>query len=155
DAHDGVRALTLISLLRLRGSRRRLAARRSSCPLLIPLALLAALAMLAVLTLPVLLALTVFALAVLALTILARVAAALLARREVGRRRLLVAADDHLGAVGEIGEAGRHHTIVLRQAACDHRVGLVLLRHRDRLGMRDIVGIDHIAERPDRSALDG
>ena len=40
-----------------------------------------------------------------------------------------------------------------REAAGDHGVVFVLLRHHDRLGGRDIVGADHIAERAGRTAL--
>src|SRR5258708_24947125 len=89
---------------RLRPTARRLAPlRRSGLTLLIALAL-SAIGLLATL------ALTVLALSVLAL----RGPAALLARRQIGRRRLLVLADDYLGAVGQVGKAGRHHTIVER-----------------------------------------
>src|SRR5580698_2191836 len=37
-------------------------------------------------------------------------------RRQVGRRRLLVLANDDLGAIGQVGKAGRHHAIGGRQS---------------------------------------
>src|ERR1700716_2580261 len=96
-----------------------------------------------------LLALGAFGLAVLAL----RAPAALLARCEVGGRGLFVLADDNLGAVGEIGKAGRPPSVGGRQAARDHGIGFVLLRHHDRFGGRDIAVADDIAERSRRAAL--
>src|SRR5664279_3986549 len=128
------------SWLRLRSAARRLAPLRGSgLTLLIAVALLAA----------------ALALSVLALSVLAQCAlAALLARREIGRRRLLFLADDDLGAVGQVGKAGRHHAVGGRQAARDHRIGFVLLRHHDRFGRYDIAVADDIAEGPRRTALD-
>src|SRR5439155_5016610 len=114
------------SWLRLRSGARRLTRRRGAgLPLLIALAL--SLGFLAAAFALTVFGLTVFALAVLGLAVLAlRVpAAAFLARRAVGRRRLLVLANDHLGAVGQISKAGRHNTIECRQSAGDHRVGFV------------------------------
>src|ERR1700722_15975017 len=98
-------------------------------------------------------ALTVFALTVLGLTVLGltvlglrllrliifglaipavTVAPAAPFRRQIERRNLVVGADRDLGAVGQIGKAGCHHAIVNRKPAGDHRIGLALLRHRDR-----------------------
>jgi hypothetical protein len=59
------------------------------------------------------------ALAILTLTTLALdvPAVALLARREICRRRLLVRSDEHLGAIGQVGKARRHHAITWRQSA--------------------------------------
>src|ERR1700738_1635176 len=61
------------------------------------------------------LALSVFALSVFALPVLGWSAlgapAVFLARREIGGRRLIVLADDDLGAVGQIGKARCHHAI--------------------------------------------
>src|SRR4051794_8026423 len=126
---------------------------RSGLALLVALAALALGAklavLLAVLALSVLLA--VFG-AILLLTI--RPARAL-ARSEIGRRRLVVAADDHLGAIGQIGKARHDDLVGRRQAAGDHGVMLVLLRDGHRLGRHHIILADDIAERADRSALHG
>src|ERR1700730_6210295 len=104
------------SWLRLRSIARRLAPLRGS-----GLSLLVTLALNPVCLLAAPLALSVLSLTILGLTVpcLARPAAAFLARREIGGRRLLVLADDHLGAVGQIGKAGRHHAIGGRQSARD------------------------------------
>src|ERR1700680_3263756 len=111
------------SWLRLRSAARWLATLRGS-----GLALLIALALHPLALLAAALALNVLALRVVAL----RAPAALFARREIGRRRLLLLADDDLGAIGQIGKARRHHAIGRRQSARDHGIGFVLLRHHDR-----------------------
>ena len=125
----------------------------SGLSFLIALAALALAAVFAVLALTVL-GLTVLGLAVFALTALAIRAAAALARREVGGRRRVVGADQDLGAVGQIGKARGHHAVGGRKPAGDHGVVLVLLRHHDRFGGRDVALADHIAERSGRAALD-
>src|SRR5437868_5606436 len=123
--------------------RRGSGARRRRCgaglPLLVAFALRAAFA--PALTPLALLALPGLAVAALAfpfpglavLARLARTAAATLARRQVGRGHLIVVADRHLRAVGQVGKARRHHAIGRRQAAGDNRIVFVLLRHGDRL----------------------
>src|ERR1700730_972835 len=94
--------------------------------------------------------------AALALSVLALCApAALLARREIGRRRLLVLADDHLGAIGQVGKAGRHHAIGGRQAARYDRIRFVLLGHDNRFRGYNVAFADDIAECPRRTALHG
>src|SRR5437879_3522254 len=112
------------SWLRLRSAARLLAPLcRSGLTLLIALAL-SALALLA----------AALALSVLGLTVLALCApAALLARREIGRRRLLVLANDDLGTIGQVGKARRHHAIGGRQSARYDGIRFVLLRHHNRL----------------------
>src|SRR3981189_2582791 len=95
------------SWLRLRCAGRRLSLRGSGLPLLTALAL-------TVLGLPVL-----------------RAPAAFLARREIGGRRLLVLADDDLGAVGQVGKAGRHHAIGGGQSAPSPRIPLFLSRYHN------------------------
>src|SRR5260370_3538745 len=134
------------SWLRLRSAARLLAPLcRSGLTLLIALGL-SALALLA----------AALALSVLSLTVLVRCApAALLARREIGRRRLLVLANDHLGAIGQVGKAGRHHAIGGRQAARDHGICFVLLRQHNRFRGYNVALADDIAERPRRTALHG
>src|ERR1700712_4616664 len=82
-----------------------------------------------------------------------RRAAALGAGREVGGRRLVVLADQHFCAVGQIGETGRHHAVGRRQSAGDDGIVFILLGHHHRLGGRDIIGPDHIAERAGGPAL--
>src|SRR5258708_6936747 len=94
---------------------------RAGLALLIALSLLASALALAVLALTGL-GLTVFGLTVFGLTVYALPALAVaLARREIGRGCLVGLADDHLGAVGQVGKAGGHHTIGGRQPAGDHR----------------------------------
>src|SRR5258706_6728224 len=116
------------SWLRLRSAARRLAPLCGS-----GLTLLIALALSALALLAAALALSVLGLSVLGLTVLALCApAALLTRREIGRGRLLILANDDLGAIGQVGKAGRHHAIGGRQAAGYHGVGFVLLRHHNR-----------------------
>src|SRR5229473_1600661 len=134
----------LVSWLRLRSAARLLAPlRRSGLALLIALAL-HALALLA----------AALALSVLGLTVLAlRAPAALLARREIGRRRLLVLANDHLGAIGQVGKAGRHYPIGGRQAAGYDGIGFVLLRHHNRFRCYNVALANDIAERSRRPAL--
>src|ERR1700716_826236 len=129
------------SWLRLRCAGRRLSLRGSGLTLLIALAL-NALALFAAL-----------GLTVLGLTVL-RAPAAFLARREIGGRRLLVLADDDLGAVGQVGKAGRHHAIGARQSACYHGIRFVLLRHHDRFRCYNVVALaNDVAKRPRRTAL--
>src|ERR1700722_3522676 len=111
-----------LSWLRLRSARRRLARLRRHGSLLIALTLTALAllaAALAVLALPFLLALNV-------------PAAAPFMRREIGRRCLSFTADDDLCAIGQVGKTRRHHRIERRQSVRDHRVGFVLLGHRNR-----------------------
>src|SRR3569623_630520 len=78
-----------------------------------------------------------------------------LAWGEICRRRLLVATDDDLGAVGQIGEARGDDLVVRRQAARNDRIMLVLLRHRDGLGRDHVVLADDVAEGADRPTLHG
>src|SRR5438105_4732741 len=103
--------MAVCSWLRLRCAARLLASLRwrcSRCGSRSGLAFLIALALLA----------AALALSVLALTVLALPALAVsFARRQVGGGRLIGLADDHLGAVGQVGEASRHHAIRRRQAA--------------------------------------
>src|SRR5260370_17078770 len=89
------------SWLRLRCAARLLPLRGSGLTLLIALTLRGLLGALA---------LSVFALPVLGWSAL-RAPAVFFAWREIGRRRLLVLADDDLGAVGQIGKARLHHAI--------------------------------------------
>src|ERR1700688_701432 len=91
---------SLRSWLRLRSAARRLASLRGSGLTFLIAFPLAALAPLAAA-----LALGILALSILALHV---PAAAFFARREIGRRRLLLLADDDLGAIGQVGKAGRH-----------------------------------------------
>src|SRR2546430_13291592 len=105
---------SLRSWLRLRSAARRLAPLRGS-----GLTLLIAFALCALAPLAAALALTVRALHV--------PAAPFFARREIGRRRLFLLADNDLGAIGQVGKAGRHHAIGGRQseigrASCRERV---------------------------------
>src|SRR6266851_6680574 len=139
----------LVSWLRLRSAARLIAPLCGS-----GLALLIALALPALALLAAAFALSILALSVLGLTVLAlRALAALLARREIGRRRLLVLANDHLGAIGQVGKAGRHHAIGARQAVGYHGIGFVLLRHHNRFRGYDVALADDIAERSRRPAL--
>src|SRR5205814_9977692 len=100
-----------------------------------------------------------FALFVLALYILAlcipalRATTAFFAGRKIGRRRLVVLADNHLGPIGQVGKARGHHAIGGRQSARDHGIMFVLLRHRDRLRCDDVVVPDDIAEGTGRPPL--
>src|SRR5580704_14960977 len=118
----------LRSWLRLRSAARRLARLHGDgLSFLIALALTALVplaAALAVLALPFLLGLNV-------------PAAAPFMRREIGRRRLSFTADDDLCAISQVGKTRRHHRIGRRQSARNHRIGFVLLRHRDRFGGDD------------------
>src|SRR6266403_513695 len=148
-SHTFKRAI-LGSWLRLRSAARRPAPLRGSGLTLLIAFTLAALAPVAAA-----LALSVLGLSVLGLSVIAlRIPAApFLARREIGRRRLLLPADNDLGAIGQIGKAGRYHAIGGRQSAGDHRIGFVLLRHHNRFGRHDVSVADDIAERPRRTAL--
>src|SRR5258708_2913786 len=140
------------SWLRLRAAAGRRTRRcGSGLTLLIALALaaLSLAATLAVLALAIL-GLTILGLAVLALHI---PAASLLARGEIGARRLLFFADDDFCTIGQVGKAGRHHTIGRRQPAGDDRIVLVLLRHHDRFGGYDIIVTNHVAESSPLTAL--
>src|SRR6266702_1009916 len=128
------------SWLRLRSAARRLAPLRGS-----GLTLLIAFALCALALLAAALALTVRALHV--------PAAPLLPRREIGRRRLLRLADNDLSAIGQVGKAGRHRAIGGRQSAGYHRIGLVLLRHHNRLRGHDVAVTDDVAERARGTAL--
>src|SRR5712675_2011064 len=112
------------SWLRLRSAARRLAPLRGS-----GLTLLIALALIALAFLAAALALSVLGLTVLGLTV---PAAAFLARREIGRRRLLIPANDDLDGIG-----------------------FVLLRHQNRLCRHNIAVADDVAEGPGRTALHG
>src|SRR5882757_8650892 len=140
------------SWLRLRSAARRLAPLRGS-----GLTLLIALALIALAFLAAALALSVLGLSVLCLTILGLTvpAAAFLARREIGRRRLFIPANDDLGAIGQVGKTGRHHAIGGRQAARDDGIRFVLLRHQNRLCRYNIAVADDVAEGPGRTALHG
>src|SRR5260370_20876384 len=134
------------SWLRLRSAARLLAPLcRSGSTLLSALAL-SALALLA----------AALAWSVVGLTVLALCApAALLARREIGRRRLLVLANDDLGTIGQVGKAGRHHAIGGRQAAGYHGFGFILLRHHHRFRGDNVAVADDVAERSRGTALHG
>src|SRR5258705_5845475 len=143
-SHTFKRAI-LGSWLRLRSAARRPAPRRGS-----GLTLLIAFALAALAPLAAALALSVLALSVVALRI---PAAPFLARREIGRRRLLLPADNDLGAVGQVGKAGRYHAIGGRQPAGDHRIGFVLLRHHNRLRGDDVAVANDVGERPRGAAL--
>src|SRR5476651_1698522 len=95
------------SWLRLRCAARLIAPlRRSGLTLLIALAAFALLSPPFALTV---LALTILALAVLCAPVLP------FARREIGRRRLLILANDDFRAVGQVGKAGRHYAIGWRE----------------------------------------
>src|SRR6266699_4171643 len=139
----------------LRAAARWLARRRGSGLTLLVALALTVLALLAETLALTFLGLTVLGLTVLALTVLALhvPAVSLLARREIGGRRLLVLADDDLGAVGQIGKAGGHHAIAGREPAGDDRIVFILLRHHDRLRRDDVAIADDIAERSRRTAL--
>src|SRR5450432_669275 len=139
-----IKRRVLGSWLRLRCAARLIAPPRGS-----GLTLLVALASLAPLALTVL-GLTVLWLSVLGLTF---PAAAFFARRQIGGRGLLVLADDDLGAVGQIGKAGRHHAIGGRQSAGDDGVGFVLLCHHNRFRRDNVTVADDVAERSRRPAL--
>src|SRR5437762_8824873 len=126
--------------LRLRSAARRLAPLRGS-----GLTLLIAFALCALAPLAAALALAVRALHV--------PAAPFFARREIGRRRLFLLSDNDLGAIGQVGKAGRHHAIGGRQSAGYHRVDLVLLRHHNRFRAHNVAVTDDVAKRARRTAL--
>src|SRR6202022_2500584 len=134
DAHGCVLMAAKFFKRRILGSWLRL---RSAARLLAPLrgpglTLLIALALL-----------TALSLTVLALSALA----ALFARREIGRRRLLVLANDDLCTIGQIGKAGRYHAVGGRQSARDHGIGFVLLCHHNRFRSCNVAVADDVTER--------
>src|SRR6185437_3454237 len=66
--------------------------------------------------------------------------------RAGSRRRRIVAADRHRGAVGEPREAGGYHLLIRLETAGDDRLALVLLLHRNRPHRRLVVGADDVDE---------